>query len=231
MPNSASADTSALGALLIRSTNDVRSAPVRAGGGPGGPTSTKRVRALASSTTPSASADNPRWVAANGEVTAASTWPQGDFRNIYFQPDNLRQTLERVDALRSHVPSGMTLPAATDGGGDADGAVSGSRAVLSAGAGGGADLAGAEASDRRALAGAAFGLGFIVGPALGGLLRQQVLTRQFDSGLALGHLLKGIETASGIAQACGVEAPLLAACRNNWAAAETRLIPAPTNRR
>jgi 3-hydroxyisobutyrate dehydrogenase len=62
-----------------------------------------------------------------------------------------------------------------------------------------------------------------VGPAVGGLLRRQVLTRQFDSGLALGHLLKGLETASGIAQACGVEAPLLTACRDSWAAAETRL--------
>jgi 3-hydroxyisobutyrate dehydrogenase len=62
-----------------------------------------------------------------------------------------------------------------------------------------------------------------VGPFVGGLLRQQVLTRQFDSGLALGHLLKGLETASGVARACRVEAPLLATCRDSWAAAETRL--------
>jgi 3-hydroxyisobutyrate dehydrogenase len=62
-----------------------------------------------------------------------------------------------------------------------------------------------------------------ISPLVGGLLRRQVLTRQFDSGLALGHLLKGLETASGVAQACGVEAPLLAACRNSWTAAETRL--------
>jgi 3-hydroxyisobutyrate dehydrogenase len=61
-----------------------------------------------------------------------------------------------------------------------------------------------------------------VGPLVGGILRRQVLTRQFDSGLALGHLLKGLETASSVAQACGVEAPLLAACRDTWAAAETR---------
>jgi 3-hydroxyisobutyrate dehydrogenase-like beta-hydroxyacid dehydrogenase len=54
-------------------------------------------------------------------------------------------------------------------------------------------------------------------------LRQQVLTRQFDSGLALGHLLKGLETASSVAQVCGVEAPLIAACRNSWAAAENQL--------
>ena len=44
-----------------------------------------------------------------------------------------------------------------------------------------------------------------------------------DSGLALGHLSKGLETASSVAQACGVQAPLLAACRDTWAAAETRL--------
>ena len=66
------------------------------------------------------------------------------------------------------------------------------------------------------------GLGAI-GPVLGRVLRRQVLTRQFDSGLALGHLLKSLETASSVAQACGVQAPLLAACRSAWTAAETRL--------
>jgi 3-hydroxyisobutyrate dehydrogenase len=66
------------------------------------------------------------------------------------------------------------------------------------------------------------GLG-AVGPLVGGILRRQVLTRQFDSGLALGQLLKSLETASGVAQACGVEAPLLAACRDTWTAAKTRL--------
>jgi len=62
-----------------------------------------------------------------------------------------------------------------------------------------------------------------VGPLVGRILRGQVLTRQFDSGLALGQLLKGIESASSVAQACGVEAPLLAVCRDSWVAAETRL--------
>lgn len=62
-----------------------------------------------------------------------------------------------------------------------------------------------------------------IGPLVGGILRRQVLTRQFDSGLALGHLLKGLETASSVAQACGVEAPLLVTCRDSWAAAESRL--------
>ncbi len=62
-----------------------------------------------------------------------------------------------------------------------------------------------------------------IGPIMGGMLRRQVLTRQFDSGLALGHLLKSLGTASSVAQAYRVEAPLLAACRASWAAAETRL--------
>jgi 3-hydroxyisobutyrate dehydrogenase len=66
------------------------------------------------------------------------------------------------------------------------------------------------------------GLGSI-DPAMGGTLRRQVLTRQFDSGLAFGHLLKSLETASSVAQTCGVETPLLAACRNAWVAAEARL--------
>jgi len=43
-------------------------------------------------------------------LTPASTWPQGDFRNVYFQPENLKNTLARVAALRPAVPSGMTMP-------------------------------------------------------------------------------------------------------------------------
>lgn len=45
-----------------------------------------------------------------GTLTADSTWPAGDFRNIYFQPDNLRNTVERVEKLRPVVPRGMTMP-------------------------------------------------------------------------------------------------------------------------
>lgn len=75
MPNSASAASRAPGALSMRSTTEVRSAPVRAGGGAGGPTRTKRVRALGSSTTPSARVSNPQRAAASGEVTAASARP------------------------------------------------------------------------------------------------------------------------------------------------------------
>jgi aryl-alcohol dehydrogenase-like predicted oxidoreductase len=39
-----------------------------------------------------------------------TTWPEGDFRNVYFQPDNLRKTLERVAKLRPAVPKGMSMP-------------------------------------------------------------------------------------------------------------------------
>jgi len=43
-------------------------------------------------------------------LTPGSHWPQGDFRNIYFQPENLKNTLERVAALRPAVPAAMTMP-------------------------------------------------------------------------------------------------------------------------
>ena len=43
-------------------------------------------------------------------LTPESTWPEGDFRNIYFQPENLRNTLARVATLRPAVPTGMSMP-------------------------------------------------------------------------------------------------------------------------
>lgn len=45
-----------------------------------------------------------------GTLTADSRWPDGDFRNLYFNPDNLRETLPRVERLRGVVPPGMTMP-------------------------------------------------------------------------------------------------------------------------
>jgi aryl-alcohol dehydrogenase-like predicted oxidoreductase len=45
-----------------------------------------------------------------GTLTPRTTWPEGDFRNIYFQGDNLAKTLERVDTLRAAIPAGMPLP-------------------------------------------------------------------------------------------------------------------------
>lgn len=45
-----------------------------------------------------------------GTLTADSGWPEGDFRNLYFNPDNLRETLPRVERLRGAIPPGMTMP-------------------------------------------------------------------------------------------------------------------------
>src|SRR5438477_8345506 len=45
-----------------------------------------------------------------GSVTAQSRWPDGDFRNIYFNPENLANTVEHVARLEPLVPAGMDLP-------------------------------------------------------------------------------------------------------------------------
>ena len=45
-----------------------------------------------------------------GNLTADSRWPEGDFRNLYFHPENLRETLPRVERLKRIVPGSMTLP-------------------------------------------------------------------------------------------------------------------------
>jgi aryl-alcohol dehydrogenase-like predicted oxidoreductase len=45
-----------------------------------------------------------------GTLKRDSTWPEGDWRNIYFTPANLEETLTRVDRLKRLVPSGMNLP-------------------------------------------------------------------------------------------------------------------------
>ncbi len=45
-----------------------------------------------------------------GTLTRTSTWPEGDFRNIYFTPENLAETLGRVEKIRPLVPAGMDLP-------------------------------------------------------------------------------------------------------------------------
>jgi aryl-alcohol dehydrogenase-like predicted oxidoreductase len=43
-------------------------------------------------------------------MTVHDTWPKGDWRNLYFTPENLRETLTRVDRLNADVPPGMDLP-------------------------------------------------------------------------------------------------------------------------
>ena len=45
-----------------------------------------------------------------GTLGPDSTWPQGDWRNLYFTPARLRETLERVERLLPLVPPGQTLP-------------------------------------------------------------------------------------------------------------------------
>jgi aryl-alcohol dehydrogenase-like predicted oxidoreductase len=45
-----------------------------------------------------------------GTLTADARWPEGDFRNVYFQPENLRNTLDRVERLRPDLPDGMSMP-------------------------------------------------------------------------------------------------------------------------
>jgi 3-hydroxyisobutyrate dehydrogenase len=59
-----------------------------------------------------------------------------------------------------------------------------------------------------------------IGPTMADLLRDQVLTRGFNTGLALGHVSKGTTTAAAVAQSVGALTPLLVACRDAWGAAE-----------
>jgi len=45
-----------------------------------------------------------------GTLTRDSKWPEGDWRNTYFVPENLIPTVERVEKLKKILPAGMTLP-------------------------------------------------------------------------------------------------------------------------
>jgi aryl-alcohol dehydrogenase-like predicted oxidoreductase len=45
-----------------------------------------------------------------GTLTPKTTWPEGDWRNLYFTREKLAETLDRVEALQSDLPSGMSLP-------------------------------------------------------------------------------------------------------------------------
>jgi aryl-alcohol dehydrogenase-like predicted oxidoreductase len=45
-----------------------------------------------------------------GTLTLESKWPEGDWRNSYFVPENLKASVERAEALRPVIPSGMTMP-------------------------------------------------------------------------------------------------------------------------
>ncbi len=45
-----------------------------------------------------------------GTLTKNSRWPEGDWRNIYFVPENLHPSVDRAEALRPLIPAGMTMP-------------------------------------------------------------------------------------------------------------------------
>ena len=45
-----------------------------------------------------------------GKLTVSSHWPEGDWRNLYFGPENLPPTLERIGKLKKIIPAGISLP-------------------------------------------------------------------------------------------------------------------------
>lgn len=44
-----------------------------------------------------------------GHLTKESKWPEGDWRNSYFVPENLNASVKHADALKPLVPAGMTM--------------------------------------------------------------------------------------------------------------------------
>jgi aryl-alcohol dehydrogenase-like predicted oxidoreductase len=45
-----------------------------------------------------------------GTLTKDTRWPEGDWRNTYFVPENLIPSVERADALKPLIPKGVTMP-------------------------------------------------------------------------------------------------------------------------
>jgi aryl-alcohol dehydrogenase-like predicted oxidoreductase len=45
-----------------------------------------------------------------GTLTKQSTWPEGDWRNTYFVPENLISSVEHAEALEAVLPYEMTMP-------------------------------------------------------------------------------------------------------------------------
>ncbi len=45
-----------------------------------------------------------------GTLTKTTSWPDGDWRNGYFVPENLAASVDHAEALRPLVPEGMTMP-------------------------------------------------------------------------------------------------------------------------
>lgn len=44
-----------------------------------------------------------------GTLTLNSHWPEGDWRNSYFNPDNLKESFKRAEELKKLLPKTMTL--------------------------------------------------------------------------------------------------------------------------
>jgi aryl-alcohol dehydrogenase-like predicted oxidoreductase len=45
-----------------------------------------------------------------GTLTKDTRWPESDWRNTYFVPANLAQSVDRAEAIRALLPPGMTMP-------------------------------------------------------------------------------------------------------------------------
>ncbi|MEM9924254.1 MAG: aldo/keto reductase [Cyanobacteria bacterium P01_D01_bin.50] len=45
-----------------------------------------------------------------GTLTKETEWPEGDWRNSYFVPENLNESVDRAEELKKIVPPGWTLP-------------------------------------------------------------------------------------------------------------------------
>jgi len=45
-----------------------------------------------------------------GTLTPSTTWPKGDWRNTYFVPENLKASVDRVEALKPLLAPGMSMP-------------------------------------------------------------------------------------------------------------------------
>ena len=45
-----------------------------------------------------------------GTLTKDTRWPEGDWRNTYFVPENLIPSVQRADALKPLVPAGSSMP-------------------------------------------------------------------------------------------------------------------------
>jgi aryl-alcohol dehydrogenase-like predicted oxidoreductase len=45
-----------------------------------------------------------------GSLTKTTSWPAGDWRNSYFVPENLHESVDRAEALKLILPAGCSLP-------------------------------------------------------------------------------------------------------------------------